>query len=89
MWQDTVLAITQVAFALALIPTILHPSEKPTLITSVINVFFIVIVVIVYATLNLLVSTLGAATIGFEWGILAYQRYLLDRAEARTLAATK
>lgn len=79
MWQDTVLAITQIAFALALIPSIVHPNEKPALVTSLMNVFFIVIVVIVYATLDLLVSTLGAATIGLEWGVLAYQRYMLDK----------
>ena len=79
MWQDTVLALTQVIFAIALIPTILHPTKKPTLATSFTNASVISLVVLVYATLGLLASTLGAITLGLEWGLLAYQRYALDR----------
>lgn len=79
MWQDSVLALTQVVFAVALIPTILHSSKKPTLSTSLVNTCTILFVVIVYWTLGLLASTLGAAAIGIEWGIIAYQRYWIDR----------
>lgn len=82
MWQDTVLALTQAVFAVALIPTITHPEKKPTLTTSLLNTVTILVVVLVYVTLHLVASAIGAAIMCIEWGILAYQRYALDKRHA-------
>ena len=82
MWQDTVLALTQAVFAVALIPTILHAEKKPTLATSLLNTGTILVVVAVYATLGLTASMIGATILCLEWGVLAWQRYAIDKSAA-------
>ena len=64
-----------------MIPTIIHESKKPTLTTSLMNSCTIAIVVIVYLTLNLWLSAIGAAILLLEWSIIAYQRHRLDSKE--------
>ncbi len=81
MWQDSLLALTQAVFVAAMIPTIIHPTKKPTLSTSLLNTCTIFVVVILYMTLNLWLSALGAFVLLLEWSILAYQRFRLDKKE--------
>ena len=78
MWQDTVLALTQIIFAVALLPTIAHATKKPTLSTALMTTSTVFVVVFVYISLALWSSAFGAGILGVEWATLAHQRYRLD-----------
>ena len=80
MWQDLVISAVQWVFVAALIPTIMHPTKKPTFSTSFTNVMGIIVVALVYLSLDLWISALGAVFLGLGWLTLAVQRFRLDRA---------
>ncbi|MBI2610441.1 hypothetical protein HYW60_00680 [Candidatus Kaiserbacteria bacterium] len=83
MWQDWVLAVLLWMFVIVLIPTILHPTNKPTLSTSLLTAAGNFTLALVYATLSLWNGALGGLAISIAWFILAIQRYRLDRKERR------
>lgn len=79
MWQDMVITNVQWVFTIALLFTILDKTRKPTLSTSLISSLGIYVIAFTFSTLELWWSALSAAIMATEWGIIAYQRYRLDR----------
>ena len=79
MWQDWVLGGTLWMFAAVLIPTITHPTNKPSLSTSLLTALGNFVVSYTFATLSLWNSALAALVIGAAWSILTIQRWRLDR----------
>lgn len=87
MWQDTVIAICNLAFVPAMLPTILG-NDKPALSTSVLNALIVSIIAFSLATLQLWLAFTSATVIAFIWAILAVQKLKLGRrVEAEPVAA--
>lgn len=80
MWQDYVIGVAQWFFVLALIPTLLHPTEKPPFLSSVLIALFIVILGAAYASLGFLISTIPAWLQALMWARIAQQRARINRA---------
>lgn len=78
MWQDTVIAICNLAFVPAMLPTILG-KDKPALSTSVLNAIIVSIIAFALATLNLWFAFATATIIALIWTILAVQKILINR----------
>ncbi len=79
MWQDWVIMMVQIVFAISLLPTILHPTQKPTFSTAIMTVACICLMALVYATLTLWFATIMALVNGLLWAILGFQRYRLNQ----------
>lgn len=77
-WQDIVLLICQIVFAIALFPSILS-NNKPALSTSVLNTVFLYIIFFVNLTLNLYGFAVGIFIVATLWLTLAVQKYLIDK----------
>lgn len=74
-WQDFVLAVSLLAFNVALLPSV-KGKQKPRLATSVMTAAFLIPEIIVFASLSLWYS-LTMTTLNFGlWATLAIQRYL-------------
>lgn len=78
MWQDTVIAICNLAFVPAMLPTILG-KDKPALSTSVLNAIIVSIIAFALATLDLWLAFSSAAIIALTWAVLAVQKILMKR----------
>jgi len=78
MWQDTVIAVCQLAFVPAMIPT-LRGKDKPAFSTSVLNAVIVTIIASTLATLHLWWAVSTALLIALIWVILAVQKYRIDR----------
>lgn len=74
MWQDTVIAICQLIFFPAMMPTVLG-KDKPALSTSVLNALLVSIIAFCFFTLNLWFSVVTASLTAFLWVVLAVQKY--------------
>lgn len=83
MWQDHVLAAVQVVFALALLPTLVHPTHKPPISSSVITTSAMAAVTFTYFSLALWWSAALAAIVTLEWFIIGLQRHQLNKKERR------
>jgi len=81
MWQDYVIAAVQWTFVLALIPTIRHPINKPAFLTSLLTAVLMLVLGFAFSTLKLWNGVASSIALGMGWGLLAYQRYVLDRAK--------
>ena len=79
MWQDWIISIVQWIFVIALIPTVIHPNNKPTLFTSLTTGLAMYVFSFTYGTLHLWMAVLSSVILGTAWLILAYQRYRLNR----------
>lgn len=77
-WQEIAFLIGQMIFNISLLPSILS-KDKPSLTTSLITSAVIFVYVFVYATLSLWVTAIAVGTTGVFWGILAYQKYIINR----------
>lgn len=73
-WQDIVLAVSVLAFNIALIPSLLS-KQKPRLATSVMTATFLVPEVIVFFSLSLWYSFAMALLNAIFWITLSLQRY--------------
>lgn len=73
-WQDTILAITTVAFASALVPSILHPDTQISRKTSVPTAAAVWVQAGVFLTLGLWWTTGGTVLIALGWTYLAVAR---------------
>jgi len=83
MWQDTAVAVCQLAMVPSMIPTIIG-DDKPALTTSAMNAIIMTAIAFVQATLGL---WLGAATVTLiiaMWTILATQTILSQRSHHRS-----
>lgn len=72
-WQDIVLAISVLAFNIALLPSI-RSKQKPRLATSVMTALFLIPEIIVFLSLSLWYSFAMALTNMLLWTALAVQR---------------
>jgi hypothetical protein len=77
-WQDIALAITQLIFAAALFPSILS-KDKPAFATSLMNSIMLYVISYVNLTLNLYGAAAGLFLVATLWGILAIQKYLINK----------
>jgi len=78
-WQDWVVTVVQFWFTVALIPTLRHPTNKPTLSTSLQNGVLLFVLSATLATLHLTIGSIACAINAICWCILAYQRHKLDK----------
>jgi hypothetical protein len=78
MWQDTVIAVCQLAFLPAMLPTLLG-KDKPALTTSIANAVIVSIITFSLATLQLWFATITGAMIAAIWSILAIQKFAQDK----------
>jgi hypothetical protein len=77
VWQDFVIASAQLAFLLAMIPTLLGP-DKPALLTSLSTAFIVSIVAVTQLTLSLWFTFLVATLHAMLWALLAIQKFTLN-----------
>lgn len=73
VWQDVVIAVCQLAFIPAMLPTVFG-KDKPALSTSVMNFVIVTIIASCLASLHLWFAAGSAAPIALIWFILAVQK---------------
>lgn len=78
IWQDMVLTGAQLFFAVSLLPSIFS-KDKPAFATSLMTSLMLYVICFVNFTLNLYGASLGLFVVATLWGILAIQKYLLNR----------
>lgn len=79
MWQDYVIGITQWIFLIALIPSILHPTNKPPFSTSTLTGTLLLILALTYGSLGLMTALISSGALGLGWLYLGFQRAHLNR----------
>jgi heme O synthase-like polyprenyltransferase len=80
MWQDTVIALCQLAAVPAMIPSI-RGDDKPAFKTSFLNAIIVTIITCTLITLGLWFSAVTASFIAICWIILAVQKWRIDSNE--------
>lgn len=80
VWQDIVITACQVVAVFSLLPSIFS-DDKPALKTSIMNVCIVSVVSFCMLTLKLWSSSFTAALIAVSWGILALQKYNIDKSK--------
>jgi hypothetical protein len=80
-WQDIVLAISVLAFNIALLPS-LFGKQKPRIATSLLTALFLIPEVVVLFSLSLWYSFAMALLNAILWSTLASQRFLQIRKTA-------
>lgn len=73
MWQDTVIALCQLSFVPALIPTI-RGAEKPALTTCIMNAVIVCAIAVTQATLGLWYSVSTSSLTVIAWIVLTVQK---------------
>jgi D-alanyl-lipoteichoic acid acyltransferase DltB (MBOAT superfamily) len=73
MWQDTIIALCQLAFLPSMLPTVFG-KDKPAFSTSVMNAVIVAIIATTMATLHLWFSVITSSAIVLVWVILAVQK---------------
>ena len=76
LWQDWIIAISQIVLSLALLPSIFS-SHKPHPRTSVLTSVTLSILAYTFFTLDLWLSAAGTAVGALGWYILLFQKVLL------------
>jgi hypothetical protein len=85
-WQDAVIAIVQWVFVISLLPTIFHPTDKPTLSTAVLTAISLFVMASAMATLpHLRLSAASVVAGGIAWTVLACQRYRINMRKGEPL----
>jgi hypothetical protein len=74
-WQDGVLALGALMFAIALIPSVTS-KDKPALWTSILTCTVLIVFAITYASLSLWFATITTSLTALLWGVLIIQKYL-------------
>ena len=78
-WQDAVIAVVQWVFVISLLPTIFHPTDKPTFSTAALTAISLFVMSSAMATLpDLRLSAASVAFGGIAWTVLACQRYRIN-----------
>lgn len=72
-WQETVLAIGQIAFIIALLPSVFS-NDKPEIWTSIITGTVALSIAVTYTTMNLPLAAISAFFNFVFWSILAFQK---------------
>ncbi len=73
-WQQTILAIGQVVFIIALLPSVFS-NDKPEIWTSIITGSVALSIAITYTTMSLPVAAVSAFFNFVFWAILATQKH--------------
>lgn len=73
-WQQTVLALGQIIFIIALLPSV-FTKDKPEIWTSIITGTVALSIAITYITMSLPVAAISAFFNFVFWSILAYQKF--------------
>lgn len=81
MIQDYIIALVQWGLAAALIPTLIHKDNKPTLVSSIWTGSLLLVLSGKFATLELWNGSLSSFIVSGIWFTLGYQRYKIDKAE--------
>lgn len=84
-WQQTVLALGQVVFIIALLPSVFS-KDKPEIWTSIITGTVALSIAITYTTMKLPIAALSAFFNFVFWSLLAYQKRS-QSARAKTASA--
>lgn len=71
-WQDIVISSVNFVFAIALIPSIVK-STKPHVLTCLTTAVGLTLLAVTFATLNLVLSTVGISFGALGWWILTAQ----------------
>ena len=74
VWQDIVIAVCQLCFLPAMLPTLLGP-DKPALSTSVLNALIVAVITVCFATLQLWFAVGTGTVTVLIWLTLAVQKY--------------
>lgn len=82
MWQDYVIAVIQWTFVIALIPSLIHPTQKPAVMTSLMTGILLIVLGFAYASLDLWKSFIPVVLLAFAWFLLAYQRHRLNQKDS-------
>lgn len=72
-WQETILALGQVVFIIALLPSVFS-ADKPEIWTSIITGLVALSIAITYLTMNLNIAAISAFFNFVFWSILALQK---------------
>lgn len=78
IWQDIVIAVAQIFFIVALIPSI-TTQDKPAVLTSAMNMTLVWAISITQYTLDLWFSTITAVAIGVGHLVLFIQKVKINR----------
>lgn len=81
-WQDLIFTVGQLFFVIALIPTV-RGKDKPAFSTSLITSLILLGFALTYLTMALWGSALFAFLNAVAWGILAVQKYAIDRKKSK------
>lgn len=73
-WQQTILALGQIVFIVALLPSVFS-SDKPEIWTSIITGTVALSIAITYTTMSLPVAAISAFFNFVFWSILAFQKF--------------
>lgn len=73
IWQDAVLTIGSLIFAIALLPSVLG-KDKPAFSTSITTAVVLAIFAFVYTTLSLWFSAATVLLTSLMWSVLAIQK---------------
>lgn len=73
-WQDVLLSIGQLVFAVALLPSVFS-KDKPAISTSLTTGAVLMTFAFTYSTLKLWSAAAFAAIVGILWLVLAFQKY--------------
>jgi hypothetical protein len=84
-WQDLVIAVVQWVFAVSLVPTILHATEKPTFVTAIVTSVSLFVMTLAFASLHLWFSAASVAVGGIAWSILTWQRFWINKKSRKPL----
>jgi type III secretory pathway component EscU len=77
MWQDTVIALCQLAFLPSMLPTLMG-KDKPALTTCILNACIVSVIVICFVTLELWFSVITGMLTASIWATLAVQKWRID-----------
>ncbi len=78
MWQDTVIAIAQLAFLPSMLPTLIG-KDKPALSTSIMNSIIVGVITLTFVTLHLWFSVATGTLTVLIWATLAFQKWLISK----------
>lgn len=73
-WQQTVLALGQIVFIVALLPSVFS-RDKPEIWTSIITGAVALSIAITYVTMSLPVAAISAFFNFVFWSVLAFQKF--------------
>ncbi len=79
MWQDYLITVAQIIFAISLFPSLLSKDKKPALQTSLWTALALFAMVIALYSLDAILGAILTTVNAILWLVLLYQRYSLDK----------